>query len=181
MVPHKNNYDTAVQTRNILMATSPKFMHGFLTKLVSVPLDDRLREAVMFDEAPATYTYCFQKFMDIRRIYLRYFALPRPRFMIKKMVTKIPDTNGRRYYVTWDTVPTYVKPTLWNRWGPGAMISWLMGMPLPGDHNMYPEGFVVKDVGPKAFVGNGSKEAAATVQKLEKEPNVGCPFAIRRA
>ncbi|ETI22121.1 hypothetical protein G647_06193 [Cladophialophora carrionii CBS 160.54] len=180
MVPNKKNYDTAVQTRQLLISQHPPFMRGVLTKVISAPLDDRLREAIMFEKAPASYLAFFDGFMKLRRLYLRYLALPRPKFMAKKMLTKEPDAKGKRYYLVWDTAPVYVKPTLWNRWGPGALLGLLLGISRPGDPDTYPEGFEVKNVGPSVFVGKGQKEMDLVKEKLMKERTGGCPFAVRR-
>lgn len=181
MVPHQNNYDTAVQTRNLLLSQQPSFMKGVLTKVVSAPLDDRLREAIMFEKAPASYQKYFEVFMNLRRMYLRYLALPRPSFMAKEMLTKEPDSKGKRYYLIWDTAPVYVKPTLWNRWGPGGLASLLLGVARPGDPGTYPEGFEIKSVGPTVFEGKGQKEMEIFREKVKKERTVGCPFAIGRS
>lgn len=180
MVPDKKNYDTAVQTRQLLLSMYPGFMKHVLSKLVSAPLDDRLREAIMFDKAPASYQSFFSGFMELRRYYLRHLALPRPLFMRNRLMTKEPDASGRRFYVKWDTMPVYVKPTLWNRWGPGAIVNMMMGLPRPGDPGTYPEGFEIKNVGPSAFNGKGVKETEIAKERLRKERTAGCPFAFRR-
>lgn len=179
MVPDKKNYDTAVETRKLLLSGYPDFLKGALTKIVSAPLDDRLREAIMFERAPASYAAFLDGFMEARRFYLRYLALPRPWFMINPYQTKEPDKKGQRYILKWDTMPVYVKPTLWNRWGPGAAIGALLGIPRPGDQGTYPEGFKIEDVGPSVFVGKGAKEMELTRDKLRKERTGGCPFAVR--
>ncbi|KAJ9497959.1 hypothetical protein LTR99_002965 [Exophiala xenobiotica] len=179
MVPHKDNYDTAVQTRQLLINGNPSFMKGVLTKVMSAPLDDRLREAIMFEKAPASYTKFFNGFMELRRFLLRYLALPRPWFMTNPYQTKEPDQKGRRYIIKWDTTPTYVKPTLWNRWGPGALMGMLLGIPRPGDKDTYPEGFQIKTAGPSVFAGKGEKEMEITKERLRKERTGGCPFALR--
>ena len=177
MVPNKKNYDTAVETRKLLLNQQPPFLHGVLTKVVSAPLDDRLREAIMFDKAPPSYLSYFNGFMQLRRFYLRFLSFPRPKFMAKTMLTKVPDANGKRFYITWDTAPIYVKPTLWNRWGPGGVFNMLLGVPRPGDKGMYPEGFEVKNTGPTVFVGKGRKEMDITIERMKKEKLGGCPFA----
>ncbi|KAJ9609957.1 hypothetical protein H2200_006287 [Cladophialophora chaetospira] len=181
MVPHQNNYDTAVQTRQLLISQYPPFMKGILEKVISAPLDDRLREAIMFDKSPESYSSFFDGFMKLRRFYLRYLSLPRPKFMAKQMVTREPDANGKRYYILWDTAPVYVKPTLWNRWGPGAIVSLLLGIARPGDADTFPEGFEVKNTGPSVFVGKGQKEMEASKEKLKIERTGGCPFAVRHS
>jgi hypothetical protein len=179
MVPNKKNYDTAVQTRRLLLNMYPPFLQGMLTKMVSAPLDDRLREAVMFDKAPESYVSFFNGFMELRRLFLRYLSLPRPRWMMKRMLATEPDSGGKRYYLIYDTAPVYVKPTLWNRWGTGGLMNLLMGLPRPGDPGMYPGGFEIKNVGPSAFAGKGTAEMQATEERLIKERTGGCPFAVR--
>lgn len=181
MVPDQKNFDTAVQTRNLLLSTYPPFMKGTLTKFVSAPLDERLRKAVMFDPAPASYHSFLNNFMALRRLYLRYLALPRPKFMATHLCSEKPDQQGRRYILRWDTQPVYVKPTLWNRWGPGAIANMLLGVPRPGDPGMFPEGFAIKDVGPAAFVAKGQQEMNTYKETLKRERTAGCPFAVRRA
>ncbi|EXJ82053.1 hypothetical protein A1O1_08122 [Capronia coronata CBS 617.96] len=180
MVPDRKNYDTAVETRKLLLSTHPAFLRGVLTRVVSAPLDDRLREAIIFEKAPPLYTSLLDGFLEARRLYLRYLALPRPWFTRPQLLTKEPDSKGRRYILWWDTMPIYVKPTWWNRWGPGALVSVLLGVPRPGDKGMHPEGFEVKDVGPTVFVGKGVKEMEAGKEKLRQARTGGCPFAIRR-
>ncbi|EXJ77408.1 hypothetical protein A1O3_09634 [Capronia epimyces CBS 606.96] len=180
MVPSQSNYDTAVETRKLILSTQPTFIRGVLTKMVSAPLDDRLREAIMFEEAPSLYISLFNGFMALRRFYLRHLSLPRPWFSTTQLLTQEPDKSGRRYILWWDTMPVYVRPTLWNRWGPGALVSMLLGVPRPGDEGMHPEGFEVKDVGPTVFVGKGAKEMEATKEKLRETSTGGCPFNVRR-
>ncbi|KIV88347.1 hypothetical protein PV10_08038 [Exophiala mesophila] len=180
MVPDVTNYEVAVKTRDLLICNAPTFAHSVLQKMVSAPLDDRLREAIMFDKAPPAYTASLNGFMTLRRVLLRYLALPRPWFMEDTIMTEKPDKAGRRYIVTWDTKPVYVKPTLWNRWGPGALMSRVLGIAVPGDAGTHPEGFVVDDVGPSVFVGKGRAEARETVKHLETKANIGCPFAMQK-
>jgi len=91
-----------------------------------------------------------------------------------------PDEHGRYFLFDSDGAPFYVKPTFMNRWGPGAWISWLRGLPLPGDDGdtYYPQGYFIPDVGPKAFEGKGRDYFQKTMERLEKERTGQCPFAV---
>ena len=62
----------------------------------------------------------------------------------------------------WDALPYYVKPTFWNRWGLGAMMSRLNSLPVPGDQGQRfcPMGYSIPDLGPS----HGKKD-----QKLMEE------------
>ncbi len=87
--------------------------------------------------------------------------------------------HGRYFFTDWEGAPFYVKPTLINRWGFQAWITWLRGLPLPGDDGdtYYPKGYLIADVGPKAFEGKGGDYFQKTVERLEKERTGQCPFA----
>jgi hypothetical protein len=180
MVPHQNNYITAIQTQNLLLRTIPRPLHGPVSKIISAAMDDRLRDAVKFEEPSSFYRELLDGFLAIRKIYLRHLALPRPEFMINYLVEKKADSDGRRHLIRYDTIPYYVKPTLLNRYGPAALVSRLLGVPLPGDEGYFPEGFTTSDVGPSALIGKGHVEAEKTKARLAKERTGGCPFAISR-
>lgn len=71
-----------------------------------------------------------------------------------------------------------MKPTLRNRWGPVAWLTWLLRRPLPGDEGLkyYPQGYYIPDVGPKYFEGKGRTSLAATMDELKISRTGGCPF-----
>lgn len=180
MVPHQNNYLTAIQTQNLLLKNIPRPLHGAVANVISAAMDDRLRTAIKFNEPLPFYRNLLSGFLTIRKNYLRYLALPRARFMVNRLVEDQADADGRRHFSRYDTLPYYVKPTFLNRWGPGAMASRLMGVPLPGDPGYYPEGFKTSDAGPSALSGKGRVEAEMTKERLAKERTGGCPFATLR-
>lgn len=78
-----------------------------------------------------------------------------------------PNEHGRYYIRLWEGLPYYVKPTFWNRWGPAAWFSRLVGLPVPGDDGdkYYPHGYDTQDLGPKYFEGKGRK----TMQEIKDE------------
>jgi hypothetical protein len=75
--------------------------------------------------------------------------------------------------------PFYVKPTLWNRWGPVAWGIWLLGGILPGDDPKYyvSNGYTVSELGPRNFMGKGNAEVEMEAERLRKTSRSGCPFA----
>jgi hypothetical protein len=127
---------------------------------------------------PPIYLRVLEGILTIRKYFLRYIALPRPGFLRYRQVEDKPDSFGRRTFRKYEAQPFYVRPTLWNRWGPPAWPSRLLGLPLPGDDGdtYYPDGFSVSQVGPKAFVGNGAATADGTKARLRNERTGGCPF-----
>lgn len=81
MVPHRNNYLTAVETRNLLLLTIPPFLHAAVRGVLAAGLDDLLREAIMFEAPSETACKFLDGFIALRRLLLRHLALPRPSFM----------------------------------------------------------------------------------------------------
>ncbi|KAK2760709.1 hypothetical protein FQN54_001944 [Arachnomyces sp. PD_36] len=180
MVPAKTNRQTADETVNVLLWMVPGFMRPLGLSFVSYMMDERLREAMMYDPPSRLSSALFSTLFSLRKFYLRHLALPRPYFRRYRFLTETPDKNGRGYTIAWDAAPYYVKPTLMNRWGPGALLTWLMGRPVPGDEGekYYPGGYVIEDVGPKRFEGKGREELGRTRERLEGERRGQCPFAF---
>lgn len=79
--------------------------------------------------------------------------------------------------------PWYVKPTLWNRFGPSSWISRLRGLPLPGDEGdkYWPKGYRLQDIGPDIMSGKGAEYAKESKERLVKMSAVGCPFGRVKA
>ena len=180
MVPNEKNHRTANETTELLLMSLPGFMKGIGFNIVKAVMDARLRKAMMYTNPPPIYPIILSAVFALRKFFLRYLALPRPAFLRVRSVTDIPDAQGRRHLVNYDNFPYYVKPTLMNRWGPGAWVSWLNGRPLPGDEGYFPEGFKSSEVGPNIFRGKGGKEAEVTMSRLRKERTSGCPFMMVR-
>lgn len=116
----------------------------------------------------------------IRKLTIRYLALPRPYFMRYDYFTEKADINGHYYLLIWDAAPYYVKPTIWNKWGPTAWLTWARGLPLPGDEGQkyYPGGYNIADLGPQAFEGKGKDYLEESMETLEEQRGGGCPFHV---
>lgn len=182
MVPDPKNHQTANETTKLLLLSLPGWAKGAGFNVVKAVMDSRLRKAMMYEDPPAIYPMLVNGILAVRKYVLRFLALPRPELLRARQVRDEPDAQGRRTLRLYDNFPYYVKPTLMNRWSPGAWVSWLMGQPLPGDEGFMPEGFLTEQVGPKMFQDNGrrggewDKEAAATKERLRRERTGGCPF-----
>ncbi|KAK5956245.1 hypothetical protein OHC33_002820 [Knufia fluminis] len=180
MLPHKDNYNTAIKTKELLLSTVPSFTHGLVAQIITAAMDDRLREAIMFEPAhPITKTF-LNIFMEARRFYLRHFALPKFDWQRQKSLSKDTSPEGRRWIRLWSTTPHYVKPTFWGRWGPSGLYQLLLGAPRPGDKGMCPEGYLSSNLGPRAFDGKGKVEFEQEKVRIAKTRTGGCPFLISK-
>ncbi|KAL4819538.1 hypothetical protein BDW67DRAFT_132868 [Aspergillus spinulosporus] len=178
MKPSPSNQEVADKTMDVLVYALPRFLKPVGVKFAACVMDDRLREAMMYQPPPVVYKKIFSSLVAIRKFYLRYLALPRPNFQRIDIFTDEPNEYGRYYVNIYEAIPYYVKPTIWNRWGPGAWVRWAMGMPLPGDEDdkYYPHGFDLEDLGPKYFEGKGRKSVAEIREVLKKERRGQAPF-----
>ena len=132
-----------------------------------------------YEKPPQIYYNLVSHTLRIRAFILRHLSLPRPNFFRKHHTSYTSAAGGNRYHLNiMETAPYYVKPTIWNRYGPSAWIFRMMGLPLPGDEGdkYYPQGFTVGTVGPRSLQGKGSnyaKEAKANITRMRESR---CPF-----
>ncbi|KAJ5890390.1 uncharacterized protein N7473_006618 [Penicillium subrubescens] len=178
MKPHPRNKEIADRTIDVLVYTLPRFMKPLGVYFVSFLMDERLRSAMMIDPPPAIFRVIFSAAFQLRKLFLRYLALPRPNFMRLDVFTEKPNKYGRNYVLFYEGAPFYVQPTIWNRWGPVAWFKWALGQPLPGDDGdkYYPQGYYTPDLGPKYFEGKGWKEVEAIKESIKQQRLGQCPF-----
>lgn len=120
----------------------------------------------------------FSSLLTVRKLFLRYLIPPRPYFLRYTSFTEEPDENNRFFLTQWEAAPYYIKPTFWNRWGPMAWLTRILGRPVPGDKGdkYYPHGYSIQDVGPKYFEGKGLKAAEKMMEELKGHRTGKCPF-----
>lgn len=179
MVSHLDNFKTAEATVAILLYAIPSWGKGFGKQLVTVLMDERLRKAIMYEKPPQWLTTLTHLILDLRKYTLRFFFLPRPFFFAKRGTTESASKDGTFFLINQDNAPWYIKPTLWNRYGPSTWISRLMGLPLPGDEGdkYRPKGYTIPEVGPENLRGKGQEFLKAEKERVGKvRLGGGCPF-----
>ena len=183
MVPHKDNHETAEQTVATLLYSVPSWGKAFGKTVVTVLMDDRLRRAMMYDAPPRWLVYTTHFILDARKYVLRYFWLPRLSFLPRRVTSKKPSKDGTFFLTKQDTAPWYVKPTIWNRYGPASWLTRLMGLPLPGDggQKYFPNGYRIPEVGPVMLRSKGAEFMKNDKEKVAKAMGGGCPFSRMKA
>lgn len=179
MLPAQTNHDLADKHLNLIFLNVPKRLNVVGKKVVSVLVGERLQKAMMLPEASPAYFYVINGALAIRKLFLRYLALPRPEFLRKDYISAEPDkTTGRYSSKEYLSHPWYVRPTFKRRWGSRAWITRLLGRKLPGDDgNKYnPEGYKILELGPASQKGKGLMEMEATEVRLQRSEHGGCPF-----
>ncbi|KAL4925843.1 uncharacterized protein BDV17DRAFT_167312 [Aspergillus undulatus] len=180
MLPDAKNREVADQTTAVLVYLIPKPLQFIGLNFVSFMMDDRLRKAMLYTSPHPLFTKLFSTLLSTRRFIMRYLSLPRPHFLRYTTFTESQTVKERIFITQWDGAPYYVKPTLWNRWGPGAWYTWALGRPLPGDEGgkYYPQGYLISEVGPKYFEGKGGLQQREGEEELRQTRTGGCPFAF---
>lgn len=117
---------------------------------------------------------------NIRIVFLRYAALPRPSSLPVKMVDDLPNPKTGLYNFERKTLqPWYVRPTFWSIWGPGAFLIKLLGGRLPGSggDRYIPQGYDLMTIGPEPQKGKGSEDMIANEQIIRGKGVATCPFS----
>ena len=173
MLPHINNKTTADETINILLWKVPKSLKPAGQVVIHTLMDDRLRKAMMYATPPPLATHITHTLLHLRALLLRYLALPRPVILRAHHLSGQPSKDGTYFALKYVAAPYYMKPTIWNRWGPMAWAEWAMGLPVPGDEGAKysPGGYRIGEIGPRGFpkVGEG-------LGRLKETRTGGCPF-----
>jgi hypothetical protein len=171
MVPHEKNFQVAEQTTAILLWLVPGALKGFAKNLVIALMDERLRLAMKYPRAPSWISASVRGIFAIRRFILRHLSLPRPYFARFQFFTKVPSPQGTYFLNEYDSMPYYVKPTLFNRWGPEALIRRAQKLPVPGDDGdrFCPMGYTVRGVGPN----HGRKDQEAMEERVARVSSLG--------
>ncbi|KAI0102693.1 hypothetical protein GGR51DRAFT_284199 [Nemania sp. FL0031] len=155
----------------------PWFAKPFVEEAVCLLIGDRVREAFMLPEPGIVAGATVYLTLVLRRFCLRYLALPRF-FELKRLGEADPQTGRMHTAIQYGNFPYYIKPTLWNRWGPTAWAIWLYGGKVPGDNpeEYMPQGYLWTDIGPRNRMGLGVEEMEVDVKRLKARSRGGCPF-----
>ncbi|KAI1100507.1 hypothetical protein F4804DRAFT_318722 [Jackrogersella minutella] len=155
----------------------PWYAKSFATESVTSLLGERVRDAFMLPEPNIVAVAITYSLLVARRFVVRYLTLPRF-FELKRLGDQDPQTGRITQLITYGNFPFYLKPTLWNRWGPLAWAIWLYGGKVPGDDpkEYMPEGYLFSEIGPQNRMGLGIKEAEVDAEKIRNSRWSGCPF-----
>ncbi|KAI0473359.1 hypothetical protein GGR56DRAFT_675860 [Xylariaceae sp. FL0804] len=166
---------------------APRWAKPLAEEVVCVLMGDRVREAFMLPEPGIGAAALVFPALWVRRFVLRHLALPRLGELRRLGDEDGAEADGEkvsggdRHYHTrhaYGNFPYYVRPTLWNRWGPRAWAVWLLGGSLPGDDpaEHMPQGYRFADLGPRDRMGQGLDEMDEDVGRMAASGRGGCPF-----
>ena len=175
MVPEETNHQTAEHTTAILVWDVPTPLKPLGKQAVCTLMDDRLREAMMYERPPAWMVRVVHGLLYFRRSILMHLTPPRPSFLAVRQTSQYKSPHGTFYMEYYTSQPYYVRPTIANRWGLGAWLRRLQGLSLPGDDGdkFQPQGFKTVDIGP----GIGKTGQRAMEEKVAVVGRMSHPMA----
>jgi hypothetical protein len=174
MVPCESNHEVAEETTAILLWSVPGPLKPLGKEAVSALMDERLRRAMQYEDPRPAVSSIVIGLLHVRAFVVQHCFLPRPKWMPFHQVTMKPDAEGRYFSNVWESLPFYVKPTLWNRWlSPAAWVARLAGLPVPGKE-YYPQGYVPAICGPR----HGLKQQERMEEVVQEVGLRSCPVAF---
>lgn len=119
-------------------------------------------------------------FRNLRKLLLRYLALPRPPFLAVGLVREMPNPGTNLYnFERKGLQPWYIQSTFWSKWGPGAWLVKLLGGKVPSTHGdrYLPQGYDLMTIGPEPQRGKGLEEMSLDVEAIRARGVATCPFS----
>ncbi|OGM48026.1 hypothetical protein ABOM_002678 [Aspergillus bombycis] len=97
MMPSPENKAVADKTMDVLVYALPAWLKGVGVNFASCMMDERLRVAMMYDAPARLYYAIFFSLVAVRRFYLRYLSLPRPKLLRLDVFSADANEHGRHY------------------------------------------------------------------------------------
>ena len=171
MVLADSNVQTAKETMEILLYTTPAPLKGFVKEFLICFMDPRLKIAMGFEDPSAKMEAFAKSVIEFRKFYIRNFTLPR--VFGNEFLSEKPNSCGRYNVKYAEGRPFYVRKTFLSTYGPSSWIKRIMGYPLPGKE-YYSDGYDIINTGPDSKIGKGHDRQKKDVQEFIKRSH--CPI-----
>ncbi|RAL58605.1 hypothetical protein DID88_003965 [Monilinia fructigena] len=180
MVPNFYNKKTADELVPLLLFFVPKAFLPFARDVVGVLMGPFLRSSMKYPEPSSLSEFLTYTILNTRKMVIRHACLPRPTWMRVREISNSDDrgVNGRYNSMNYFVHPYYQKPGFWNRWGPTAMVTRVLGGVVPEEGKWKAEGYRFEEVGPERRQGKGVEEMERWEEVLGRERTASCPFAF---
>ncbi|KAH6625926.1 hypothetical protein C7974DRAFT_338315 [Boeremia exigua] len=142
---------------------------ALLRQVVASDLDDTMRKSLGLEKPGFLLKWILFGVRMIRKLALRYLALPRPKALAHQSVATATNSAGLYNFSHGGFQPWYVLPDLTATWHPRAVIMRLLGARKPGSNGdrYKPMGYDLRTIGPTPQEGRGLEEMAATIDAIK--------------
>ncbi|KAL4921832.1 hypothetical protein BDW62DRAFT_208018 [Aspergillus aurantiobrunneus] len=162
----------------------PGFIRPAVRQMLGADLDVVMRTSLGLESPGLLFYVILILVRNVRKLLLRYLALPRPAFSAVKPVHDTPNPETKLYnFERKGLQPWYIRPTLWSKWGPGALLFRLLGgkMPGSGGDRYLPQGYDLMTIGPEPQQGKGLENMARDIDIIKSRGVTTCPFSQAKA
>ncbi|KOC12022.1 hypothetical protein AFLA70_207g002031 [Aspergillus flavus AF70] len=156
--PTQSTFLISRRLMDLETANYPSIFRPVVERIYATRLDEHIRVSMGYRKPGIVLSSLVASLVAMRKYVLRYLSLPRPDFMVVKVLEAEPDpTTGRYAIKEWLDNPWYVKPTLLNRWGPKSWSVRLFGTGnVPTKNGPFrDEGYDIKAIGPQIMENKG--------------------------
>ena len=162
MIFSKDNQLCGEATLKLMLSIYPHWMRSFVRKVLISLIDERLRLAMGFEEAPLWVKRLTTTTLKLRAFLLRHCTLPRifPDDRGQGPQSCILTKDGRYQRKGYTFEPWYVKETWFNQLCP-----FIMNRPGPKYKS---QGFKPEDLGPEEYAGHGLEAMNEDVQQMKR-------------
>ncbi|RAQ67922.1 hypothetical protein COH21_013020, partial [Aspergillus flavus] len=178
--PTQSTFLISRRLMDLETANYPSIFRPVVERIYATRLDEHIRVSMGYRKPGIVLSSLVASLVAMRKYVLCYLSLPRPYFMVVKVLEAEPDpTTGRYAIKEWLNNPWYVKPTLLNRWGPKSWSVRLFGTGnVPTKNGPFrDEGYDIKAIGPQIMNNKGQADVEAIAENFRKKENpAGCPF-----
>ena len=162
MIYSKTNQLCGEATLTLMLSLYPTWMRGFVRKALISLIDERLRLAMGFEEAPLWVKRLATTMFKIRAFLLRYCSLPRiyPEDLGQGPDSCVINKHGKYQRTGYTFEPWYVKETWFSKLWPFSTIR-------PGP-KYKSDGFKTEELGPEQFAGKGVEAMKKDAEKMKE-------------
>ncbi|KAL2810040.1 hypothetical protein BJX63DRAFT_434679 [Aspergillus granulosus] len=158
----------------------PWFLRPAVRQMLGADLDDCMRTSLGLEppSLPLSITLCLIRIT--RKLLLRHLSLPRPAPFAAYIVPTTPNPETKLYNFTRKGLqPWYMRPTLWAKWGPGAMLVRVFGGRVPDarGERYHPQGYDLMTIGPEPQSGRGLDDMRRDMEMIRARSLNTCPFS----
>ncbi|GCB20244.1 hypothetical protein AAWM_03129 [Aspergillus awamori] len=158
----------------------PGLLRPVVRRVLGAGLDEVMRLSLGLESPGYILSFVINFVQASRKLFLQYLALPRPSFHAVKLVHDLPNQKTNLYNFERKVLqPWYIRPTVWSKYGPGALLIRLFGGKVPGSRGdrYQPQGYDLMTIGPEPQKGRGSEEMRGDIEVIKARGVATCPFS----
>ncbi|KAJ5585885.1 hypothetical protein N7450_005672, partial [Penicillium hetheringtonii] len=162
------------------LSSLPSFARSLVRQMLGADLDDVMRASLCLESPNLAFALVLSLIRNIRKLSLRYLALPRSETAAVKLVDEKPSPDTKLYnFGRKGLQPWYMKPTFWSKWGPGSWLVRGFGGKVPGSRGdrYHPQGYDLMTIGPEPQKGKGIEEMQTDIEVMKARGVATCPFS----